>query len=95
MAVIAAEIPDEFSPGPMEGSVLRFLKEYRSCAVSEGEVASHKQMLKRYVVGSPEYKQIIAILKAVECLHRILPNFPWKRPMGQIQKRQKILDDQA
>ena len=38
MVVVAAEIPDEFSPGPMEGSVLRFLKEHRSCVVWEGEV---------------------------------------------------------
>ena len=38
MAAIAAEIPDEFDLGPMEGSVLRFLKEHRSCAVWEGKV---------------------------------------------------------
>ena len=38
MAAVAAEIPDEFNPGLMEGSVLRFIKEHRSCAVWEGEV---------------------------------------------------------
>ena len=37
-AAVATEIPDEFGPGPMEGSVLRFLKEHRLCAVWEGEV---------------------------------------------------------
>ena len=26
MAAVAAEIPDEFNPGLMEGSVLRFIK---------------------------------------------------------------------
>ncbi|KAK9984378.1 hypothetical protein SO802_033903 [Lithocarpus litseifolius] len=35
MAAVAAEIPDEFGPGPIEGSVLRALKEHRSCAVWE------------------------------------------------------------
>ena len=38
MAAIAAEIPDEFDLGPMEGLVLRFLKEHRSCTVWEDEV---------------------------------------------------------
>ncbi|KAK9989727.1 hypothetical protein SO802_029966 [Lithocarpus litseifolius] len=37
MAAVAAEIPDEFGPGPIEGSVLRALKEHRSCAVWEGK----------------------------------------------------------
>ena len=59
------------------------------------QVASHKQLLTRYTVGSPEYNYISAVLKAVERLHRIIANFRWKRPMGQIQNRQKILDDQA
>ncbi|KAK9996536.1 hypothetical protein SO802_021222 [Lithocarpus litseifolius] len=36
-ACMAAEIPNEFGPGPMEDSVLRFVKEHRSCAVWEGE----------------------------------------------------------
>ncbi|KAK7856772.1 hypothetical protein CFP56_021541 [Quercus suber] len=40
MATIAAEIPDEFGLAPMERSVLRFLKEHRSCIVWEGEVVS-------------------------------------------------------
>nr|POE57398.1 hypothetical protein CFP56_05998 [Quercus suber] len=38
MATIAAEIPDEFGLAPMERSVLRFLKEHRSCIVWEGEL---------------------------------------------------------
>nr|POE85661.1 putative alpha-mannosidase [Quercus suber] len=109
MATIPAEILDEFDPGPMEGLVLRFLKEHQSCAVWEvwqpyeaelaqllalcvagrdvwttkvplvcfwlvekhtpdhvvlqfGMIASHKQMLTCYAVGSPEYKQIIDVL---------------------------------
>ncbi|KAK9997037.1 hypothetical protein SO802_021723 [Lithocarpus litseifolius] len=37
MAAVATEIPDEFGPSPMEGLVLRFIKEHRSCAVWEGE----------------------------------------------------------
>ncbi|KAK9998054.1 hypothetical protein SO802_017657 [Lithocarpus litseifolius] len=37
MAAVAAEIPDEFGPGPMEGLVLRFIKEHRACAVWEGK----------------------------------------------------------
>ena len=32
------------------------------------QVASHKQLLMRHVVGSPEYKQITDVLKAVERL---------------------------
>ena len=35
------------------------------------QVASHKQLLMRYAVGSPEYKQITTVLKAVERLRRI------------------------
>ena len=38
MATVPAQIPDEFGPGPIEGSVLRFLQERRSCAVWEGKV---------------------------------------------------------
>ena len=38
MVVIAAETLDEFGPGSMEGLVLRFLKEHRSCVVWEGNV---------------------------------------------------------
>ena len=38
MVAIPAQIPDEFGPGPIEGSVLRFLKDHRSCAVWEGKV---------------------------------------------------------
>ena len=38
MAVVSAQIPNEFGPDPIEGSVLRFLQEHRSCAVWEGKV---------------------------------------------------------
>ena len=38
MAAVPAQIPDQFGPGPIEGSVLRFLQEHRSCAVWEGKV---------------------------------------------------------
>uniref|UniRef100_A0A7N2MYQ3 Aminotransferase-like plant mobile domain-containing protein n=1 Tax=Quercus lobata TaxID=97700 RepID=A0A7N2MYQ3_QUELO len=37
MAAVPVQIPDEFGPGPIEGSVLRFLKDHRSCAVWEGK----------------------------------------------------------
>ena len=40
------------------------------------QVASHKQLLMRHAVGSLEYKQITAVLKAVECLHRITAQLP-------------------
>ena len=36
MAAVPAQIPDEFGPGPIEDSMLRFLKEHRSCAIWEG-----------------------------------------------------------
>ena len=35
MVAVPAQIPDEFGPGPIEGSVLRFLQEYRLCVVWE------------------------------------------------------------
>ena len=38
MAVVPAQIPDEFDPGPIEDSVLRFLQEHQSCAVWEDKV---------------------------------------------------------
>ena len=38
MAAIPAQIPNEFGPGPMEGSVLRFLINHQSCAIWEGKV---------------------------------------------------------
>ncbi|KAK9997051.1 hypothetical protein SO802_021737 [Lithocarpus litseifolius] len=47
-------------------------------------VASHKQMLTRYTVGSPEYKQITAVLKAVDCLHRITAQLPLENTDGAI-----------
>nr|POE70682.1 serine/threonine-protein phosphatase 7 long form like [Quercus suber] len=39
-------------------------------------VASHKQMLTQYTVGSPMYKHISALLKYVERLHRITAKLP-------------------
>ena len=38
MAVVPAQIPDEFGPGPIDDSMLRFVKEHRVCAVWEGKV---------------------------------------------------------
>ena len=40
------------------------------------QVASHKQLLTCYMVGSPEHKQITTVLKAVDCLHRIIAQLP-------------------
>ena len=40
------------------------------------QVASHKQLLMRHAVGSPKYKQIIAVLKAVERLRCITAQLP-------------------
>nr|POE98423.1 isoform 3 of jacalin-related lectin 3 [Quercus suber] len=39
-------------------------------------LASHKQMLMQYTVGSPMYKHISALLKYVEHLHRITAKLP-------------------
>ena len=38
MAAVPAQLPDEFGPGPMDDSVLRFIKTHRACAVWEGKV---------------------------------------------------------
>lgn len=38
MAIVPTQIPDEFGLGPIEDSVLRFLKDHRSCVVWEGKV---------------------------------------------------------
>nr|POF19632.1 serine/threonine-protein phosphatase 7 long form like [Quercus suber] len=38
MAAVPTQIPNEFGPGPIEDSVLKFLKEHRSCAIWEGKV---------------------------------------------------------
>ena len=40
------------------------------------QVASHKQLWMRHAVGSPEYKQITDVLKAVERLCRIATQLP-------------------
>ena len=40
------------------------------------QVASHKQLLMRHAVGSPEYTQITNVLKAVERLRRITAKLP-------------------
>ncbi|XP_075633792.1 serine/threonine-protein phosphatase 7 long form homolog [Castanea sativa] len=39
-------------------------------------VAMHKQILMRYVVGSPEHKLITAMLKEVDRLHRLAAHLP-------------------
>ncbi|KAK7850471.1 tubulin alpha-4 chain [Quercus suber] len=44
--------------------------------VVDDRVASHKQMLTQYPVGSPMYKHILAVLKYVERLHRITAKLP-------------------
>ena len=46
------------------------------------QVASHKQLLMRHAVGSPEYKQITVVLKIVECLHRITAQLPVEETDG-------------
>nr|POE59992.1 serine/threonine-protein phosphatase 7 long form like [Quercus suber] len=45
-------------------------------------VASHKQMLTQYTVGSPMYKHISAVLKYVERLHRITAQLPFEETNG-------------
>nr|POE69348.1 serine/threonine-protein phosphatase 7 long form like [Quercus suber] len=45
-------------------------------------VASHKQMLTQYIVGSPMYKHILAVLKYVERLHRITAKLPLEETDG-------------
>ena len=40
------------------------------------QVAIHKQLLTHYTVGSPEYKQITVVFKAVDCLHCITAQLP-------------------
>ena len=40
------------------------------------QVASHKQLLMQHAVGSPEYKQITDVLKAVERLRHITAKLP-------------------
>ena len=46
------------------------------------QVASHKQLLTRYTVGSPEYKHILAVLKTVERLRCITAPFPLEETDG-------------
>ena len=50
------------------------------------QVASHKQLLMRHAVGSPEYKQIIAVLKAVERLCHITAQLPLEETDGANQE---------
>ena len=50
------------------------------------QVASHKQLLMRHAVGSPEYKQIIAVLKVVERLRRIIAQLPLEETDGANQE---------
>ena len=46
------------------------------------QVASHKQLLTRYIVGSLEYKHISAVLKTMERLHRITAPFQLEETNG-------------
>ena len=46
------------------------------------QVASHKQLLTRYTVGSLEYKHITAILKIVDRLHCITAQLPLEDTNG-------------
>ena len=46
------------------------------------QVASHKQLLTRYIVGSPEYKHITAVLKTVDLLHCITAQLPLEDTEG-------------
>ena len=46
------------------------------------QVASHKQLLMRHAVSSPKYKQITAVLKAVERLRRITAQLPLEDTNG-------------
>ena len=50
------------------------------------QVASHKQLLMRHVVGSPEYKQITPVLKIVERLRRITAQLPLEETDGANQE---------
>nr|POF22935.1 hypothetical protein CFP56_51540 [Quercus suber] len=50
--------------------------------VAGRDVASHKQMLTQYTVGSPMYKHILAVLKYVERLHRITAKLPLEETDG-------------
>nr|POF02464.1 hypothetical protein CFP56_28073 [Quercus suber] len=52
-------------------------------------VANHKQMLTCYAVGSPEYKQITAILRVVDHLHRITAQLPLEDTNGPNPKAPK------
>nr|POF14600.1 serine/threonine-protein phosphatase 7 long form like [Quercus suber] len=45
-------------------------------------LASHKQMLTQYTVGSPMYKHISTLLKYVERLHRITAKLPLEETDG-------------
>nr|POE57387.1 serine/threonine-protein phosphatase 7 long form like [Quercus suber] len=45
-------------------------------------VASHKQMLTQYTVGSPMYKHISAVLKYMERFHRITAKLPLEKTDG-------------
>ena len=53
------------------------------------QVANHKQLLTCYTVGSPEYKHISAVLKTMECLHRITAQLPLEETDGANSKVSK------
>ena len=50
------------------------------------QVASHKKLLMRHAVASPEYKQITAVLKVVELLRRITTQLPLEETDGANQE---------
>ena len=50
------------------------------------QVASHKQLLMRHAVGSPEYKQITVVLKVVERLCRTTAQLPLEETDGVNQE---------
>nr|POE49836.1 abc transporter b family member 26, chloroplastic [Quercus suber] len=68
-----------FAPSPLSIKTVWVMTTKNSpqeICLGDLEVASHKQMLTQYPVGSPMYKHILAVLKYVERLHRITAKLP-------------------
>ncbi|KAK7854505.1 protein eds1b [Quercus suber] len=65
---------------PQEICLVRY-RQLLDC-MRPNQVASHKKMLTQYPVGSPMYKHILAVLKYVECLHRITAKLPLEETDG-------------
>ncbi|KAF3959483.1 hypothetical protein CMV_015704 [Castanea mollissima] len=71
MVVVAAEEVDEFGPGPMKGSVLRFLKENRLRAVWEGKLhlcSNARSLTKEMQYPLPHIPNIIQDSISVKCI---------------------------